>query len=161
MARPALAIALVCVVTIASVWALQHAGYAPCELCLRERIPFYWGLPLALLVAAITARGRAGLLPAGYVALGLVFLAGAGLGIYHAGVEWGIWPGPSSCTGGLDHPAAVEDFLKQLKTTQVVRCDAPALQMAGLSLAAWNAVLCLALTAVAGFGFLRSDRQRG
>ena len=34
------------------------------------------------------------------VALGvaaLIFIWGAWLGIYHAGVEWGFWPGPTAC----------------------------------------------------------------
>lgn len=156
-AKPALTIAAVALAVIVAVWTLQLAGYVPCELCLKERLPFYAGLPLALLVAAIAWRGRASVAPAGYAALGLLFLAGVGLGAYHSGVEWGFWPGPSSCTGSLDRPAAVTDFLHQLQTVQVVRCDAPALKVAGLSLAAWNAVVCLLLAGSAAYGFARSD----
>ena len=156
-ARPALAIAAVALLTIAAVWALQASGYVPCELCLKERLPFYAGLPLAVLVAGVAWRGRASLAPAGYLALVFLFLTGMGLGVYHTGVEWGLWPGPSSCTGTLDHPAAVTDFLHQLQTTQVVRCDAPALKVAGLSLAGWNALVCLGLAASAALGFVGSD----
>jgi disulfide bond formation protein DsbB len=159
-AKPALAVAVVALLVIGAVWALQLSGYVPCELCLKERLPFYAGLPLALLVAAVAWRGRASLAPAGYLALAIVFLAGMGLGIYHTGVEWQLWPGPSSCTGALDHPAAVSDFLHQLQTTQVVRCDAPALKVAGLSLAGWNAVVCLVLAGSAAYGLSRSDPAR-
>lgn len=160
-ARPALAVAAVATLTIATVWVLQYFGYAPCELCLKERLPFYVGLPLALLVASIAWRGRASLAPAGYLALAILFLAGTGLGLYHSGVEWGFWPGPSSCTGAIDHPAAVSDFLHQLQTAQVVRCDAPALKVGGLSLAGWNAIVCLLLTGSAAYGFARSDPAHG
>ena len=160
LTAPALLIAAAAVVTIATVWMLQRSGYAPCELCFKERLPFYWGVPLALLVALLAGRGRTSLLPAGYAALAIIFLAGAALGIYHTGVEWKFWPGPSSCTGDFSAPAAVNDFLHQLQTTQVVRCDAPALSVAGLSLAAWNVVLCLALVAVAIFGFVTAERAR-
>ena len=160
-AKPALAVAVVALVTIAVVWALQASGYVPCELCLKERLPFYAGLPLALLVAGLAGRGRASFAPAGYLALTILFLAGTGFGVYHTGVEWGFWPGPSSCTGALDHPAAVSDFLHQLQTTQVVRCDAPALKVAGLSLAGWNAIVCLALAGSAAYGFARSNAARG
>jgi disulfide bond formation protein DsbB len=160
LAAPALAIAAASVVPVAPVWALQHAGYAPCELCYKERLPFYWGIPLAAVLAAIAFRGRISLLPAGYAALGIIFLSGFGLGVYHTGVEWHLWAGPSACTGDITAPAAVSDFLKQLQTTQVVRCDAPALQVAGLSLATWNAVLCLGLSALAAFGFVSADRAR-
>ena len=160
LAAPALVTAIAAVVTIAAVWLLQNSGFAPCELCLKERLPFYWGVPLALLVVFLAQRGRTSLLPAGYAALAIVFLAGAALGVYHTGVEWKFWPGPSSCTGGFSAPAAVNDFLHQLQTTQVVRCDAPALHIAGLSLAAWNVVLCLALVAVAILGFVTADRAK-
>lgn len=161
LAKPAAAIAAASLLTIAAVWSLQAAGYVPCELCYKERIPFYAGLPLALLVVAAVWRGRTSVAPAGYLALALVFLGGAGLGVYHTGVEWGLWPGPSSCTGAVDHPAAVSDFLHQLQTTQVVRCDAPALKVAGLSLAGWNAIVCLLLVGSAAYGFARSGPARG
>ena len=158
--RLALVIALVAFVTIAVAWGFQWTGYSPCELCLKERLPYYAGVPLALLVAWIAWSGREGVVPAGFVALALIFAAGAALGIYHTGVEWKFWPGPTSCTGSLDHPAAVSDFLHQLQTTQVVRCDAPALHVAGLSLAAWNVLVCTGLFAAAALGFTVSDRSR-
>ena len=160
LAGPALAVAAAGAAALITVWAFQHAGYAPCELCLKERVPFYWGVPLALFVTVLAIRGRTSLLPAGYAGLAIVFLAGAALDIYHTGVEWQMWAGPSSCTGDFAPPAAVNDFLDQLQKTQVVRCDAPALRIAGLSLAAWNVVLCLTLAAAAAFGFVRADRAR-
>ena len=74
--------------TIAGAWAFEWAGYPPCELCLKERIPYYGGVPLGALVATLAGRRRTGLLPAGFVALALVFAAGTVLAVYHAGVEW-------------------------------------------------------------------------
>ena len=73
-------------------------------------------------------------------------------GAYHAGVEWGFWPGPTECTGALPRAATVEDFLKQLQTVKVVRCDSAALRILGLSLAGWNAVISVGLAALAVFG---------
>jgi disulfide bond formation protein DsbB len=157
--RPALGIALCSAITIAVVWSLERAGYAPCELCLKERLPFYAAVPLAGLVAWLARRGRGGLLPAGFLALALLFVAGAALGVYHSGVERKVWEGPSSCTGTLVQPHDVNDFLKELQTTQVVRCDAPALHVAGLSLAEWNIVVCVALAGVALYGFRLGDAR--
>ena len=48
---------------------------------------------------------RANAIPAARILLLLValaFLINAGLGIYHAGVEWKWWPGPTTCAGGFD-----------------------------------------------------------
>ncbi len=158
--RPALLIALAAALTLAAVWAFELNGYPPCELCLLQRDPFYVGVPLALATAAAIAAGSRGLGQAGYAALGLLFLLSAGLGAYHAGVEWQFWAGPSGCTGALTAPAAIDDFLKQLATVKVVRCDAAALRIGGLSLAGWNVVASLALAALSGFGWQAAQATR-
>jgi hypothetical protein len=55
--------------------------------------------------------------------LALLFVVSAGLGAYHAGVEWGFWAGPSDCGGGSGTGAGnVGDFLNQLQNTRVVSC---------------------------------------
>lgn len=154
----AFAVAALAFGTIVGAWAFQLAGYPPCELCLKERIPYYGGVPLALLTGVLVLRGRQSVVPAGFAALVLVFAAGAVLAGYHAGVEWHFWPGPASCTGSVSAPAKVEDFLHQLQTTTVVRCDAAALRIAGLSLAGWDAAVSALLVLLACVGFVRSQR---
>lgn len=144
--------------TIVAAWGFEWAGYAPCELCLKERIPYYAGVPLAVLTTFLAARGRRSLLPACFVGLAMIFAAGALLAGYHAGVEWRFWPGPASCTGSYTAPAKIEDFLRQLQTTNVVRCDAAALRVFGLSLAGWDALVCLALTLLALGGVRQLNR---
>ena len=145
------------VATVAAVWVLQARGYNPCELCLRERLPFYVGVPLAGALA-MPGLPRAAL-RVGFTTLVLVFAAGAALGSYHAGVEWGLWAGPTGCSGAAAALAAVSDFLKQLDSVTVVRCDEAALRVLGLSLAAWNAILSAGLAALAAFGWRRAERR--
>jgi disulfide bond formation protein DsbB len=156
----ALAIALLSAATIATVWGLERAGFTPCELCLKERLPFYGAVPLAALLAWLVQRGRGSVVPAGFLGLAILFAAGAALGVYHSGVERKLWQGPSSCTGSISQPADVNDFLKQLQTVQVVRCDAPALRVVGLSLAEWNVVACVGLAGVALYGLMRAGERR-
>ena len=94
------------------------------------------------------------------MALGAVAIAVSGaIGVYHAGVEWGLWPGPQDCTGALTKPPSIQDFLKQLETVKVVRCDAVAIRILGLSLAGWNAVISAGLVAVAGLGAARATAK--
>ena len=157
----AAAIGVISLLTIAGAWTFEWAGYVPCELCLKERIPHYWGVPLAALVGALAWGGRASLLAAGFLALSLVYLAGSVMAGYHAGVEWHWWAGPASCTGSYTAPAGVGDFLTQLKSVNVVRCDAAALQVLGLSLAAWDCVICLGLAGMAAVGAVRVAHDRG
>jgi disulfide bond formation protein DsbB len=152
-ANVALVVFVVATATIAGAWIFQTMGYAPCELCLKERIPYYVGAPLALAAWALATRGSAFTAVLGAVAL--IFACGAVLGGYHAGVEWGFWPGPSDCTGSYSAAGSTEDFLKQLNNVTVVRCDAVAVRVLGQSLAAWNAAISTVLAIVATWGATR------
>ncbi len=148
----ALAILAIAFASIAGAFVFEALGYAPCELCLKERIPYYAAIPFAGLAVLFAARGSKTFLRAAFVTLALIFAASAIFGAYHAGIEWGFWPGPKECTGLLDRAASVSDFLKQLESVKVVRCDAPALLILGLSLAGWNAVVSAGLAALAIVG---------
>ncbi|MEH3118940.1 MAG: disulfide bond formation protein B [Methylorubrum populi] len=139
----ALAVALGAALTVGGALVFEHGlGYVPCKLCLTERVPYYAAVPLALLAAVLPPRPARLLL--GLVAL--VLLYGAGLGTYHAGAEWGFWPGPSDCSGGSGAgPADVADFLKNLESVRPVDCTAAAWRFLGVSLAGWNALIAAAL----------------
>ena len=139
--------------TVGAVLVMQYGyGYAPCKLCLTERLPYYAAVPLGLVALLAPA-------PLARIALGLAALAllyGAGIGVYHAGAEWGFWPGPTDCGGGTGtNPGDVGDFLNALQTTNVVDCSVAALRVLGVSLAGWNAVVALLLAALAGTAALR------
>ena len=150
--QAALAILLGASATIAGAWIFEYFGYLPCELCLKQRWAYYAGVPLALAVTLIAWRGPRGLAQAGFVLLGLLWVGSAIFGTYHAGVEWGWWPGPSDCTGTLTKAPSINDFLQQLQTVKVVRCDAVAIRILGLSLAGWNAVISAGMAAAAFVG---------
>jgi disulfide bond formation protein DsbB len=150
-ARIALLVFALAFATIAGAWGFEAAGYLPCELCLKQRWAYYAGVPLAALVAIAAPRARA-VAGVGFVLLALLFLGSAGFGAYHAGVEWGFWPGPTDCTGSLQKAGSMDDFMKQLQTVKVVRCDAVAIRILGLSLAGWNAVVSLVLTGLGAAG---------
>ncbi len=147
---------LVCAGVLLTALGLQYlVGYEPCELCLKERWAYYAGIPLAIGATAMIGAGRpqwaAILIGLG----GLGLLANAGLGLYHAGVEWKWWAGPSACTGGPALAQTPEEMLKALQNQKIVRCDQPALYVLGLSLAAWNVPIGLGLAALGGFASRR------
>jgi len=150
--RAALTALLLAALAIGGAWVSQLGfGLQPCELCLLERWPYYVGVPLALL-AVLALRGTSRRLGTVLLVLvALVFFASAGLAIYHAGVEWRFWEGPSACTGQYVAPSSTDDFLKSLESGPSVRCDEAATRILGLSLAGWNAVVSLL---IAGFAWL-------
>jgi len=145
----ALAILLFSVATIVGAWIFEAFGYLPCELCLKQRIPYYVAMPIAALTALWAHQGRAALARAGLIAIAVLFFAGAALAVYHSGVEWKIFSGPTDCSGALSRAGSVEDFMQQLSTAKVVRCDEPALWVLGLTLSNWNVLISLALAGIA------------
>jgi disulfide bond formation protein DsbB len=153
----ALAILAITLSSIAGAAVFEALGYTPCELCLNERIPYNAAFPLASLALVFAARGAKNLCRAAFATLALIFAASAIFGAYHAGVEWGFWPGPLECSGPLDRAASGHDFLKQLQNFKLTRCDAPALRILGLSLAGWNAVVSTSLAALAVAGARSRD----
>ena len=152
--RSALAVLVLAVLAIGGAWYSQLVWHLePCELCLLQRWPYYVGVPIAVLTVALAFRTEESPVVAWLLGLlALIFLVSAGLAAYHAGVEWGLWPGPSACTGQYVAPASTDDFLKSLDSGPSVRCDEAAIRILGLSLAGWNVLASLAIAAVAALG---------
>jgi disulfide bond formation protein DsbB len=155
----ALAVLAGMVAVIATVLGFQHiGGYIPCKLCLAQRVPYYVGMPLA--AAAVLA---AYLRWPGMFVRGLLFLAGMALlysmalGIYHAGVEWQFWAGPTDCGATAGNISSnVNDLLGDLSATRPPSCDVAAGRFLGLSFAGWNVIASLALACLAIAGALRN-----
>ncbi len=146
--------------TLLGAWYFQYVlGYLPCHLCLEERIPYYVIIPLSLTVA-VAARTRAprALIVIGLVVLGVAALCGAALGVYHAGVEWGLWAGPTDCTGSLSDLKSGGSLYDQLDSIRIVPCDRAAWRFLGISLAGYNALISLLMAGLAGFGLLPAKK---
>ena len=155
-AAAALAVFALGAATLAGAWYFQLVlKLAPCPLCLEERIAYHVVIPLSLLMAiAALVRAPQQLLTVGFVAIIVAVAANAVLGIYHAGVEWHFWAGPTDCTGPLTNLNAGGSLLGQLHSINVVRCDEAAWRFLGISLAGYNVLISLALAAIAGIGLV-------
>jgi disulfide bond formation protein DsbB len=144
--------------TIAAAWGFELiGGYVPCALCLEQRAPYYAGVPIALAALFVTLVGGPGwLMRLFLVVVAAVFAYGAFLGIYHAGAEWELWPGPADCAAGAAPSAtSATDLLSQLQGMRIVSCTEASWRFPagwGLSFAGWNAVVSLFLVAVALWG---------
>jgi disulfide bond formation protein DsbB len=153
----AIALLVIGLATIGAAWAFEViGGYVPCPLCLQERIPYYIGLPLALVALVLSPRpwpSRALLF-----LTAVTFIVSAGLGIYHAGAEWAWWEGPASCAAAGGTAGSVGDLLDSLENIRVVSCTDPSWRFPdafwGLSFAGWNAAISVVLAAIAMLGAL-------
>ncbi len=133
--------------TILGAWGSELiGGLSPCELCLEQRMAYYWGLPILALVLLLWNRLP---LAVWYTAVAVgaaIFVWSTYMAGYHAGVEWGFWPGPTACTGtgsGLNF-----DDLSAGTIERVVPCDAVQFRFLGLSLAGYNALISIAIVAM-------------
>jgi disulfide bond formation protein DsbB len=129
-------------------------GLAPCEMCIWQRWPHGAAILFGLVGGGLV---RARLLPAhlgrplAILAILAIAVTGA-IGVFHAGVEWKLWPGPSECSG-FGYVPGRDDF----KPLQIVRCDEAQWRLFGISLAGYNALISLAAAAIAA-SLLRRER---
>jgi len=73
---------------------------------------------------------------------------------FHAGVEWQWWPGPPDCTG----TSAGTGF--SFNPGEIIRCDAIAWSLFGLSLAGYNFIFSLVALGAAVAGTMQTLRAR-
>ncbi|WP_371932475.1 disulfide bond formation protein B [Pararhizobium sp. IMCC21322] len=135
---------------VGSAWLFQLAGYLPCQLCLWQRIPYYIAGPILLGAALIAIFGfwSTSALRVVLLFVGLIFIASTFLAAFHSGVEWGFWPGPTSCGAGGDFSTInASDLLDVLSTTRPASCNEAAGRFLGLSFAGWNTIASIALSA--------------
>lgn len=145
--------------TILGAWGSQiFGGLVPCELCLEQRVTYYWGLPILAAILVLWNRLPLVAWYIGMLVVAALFAWGTYLGGYHSGVEWGFWPGPTACTGTGASPLDVSQ-LGNLDDARVVPCDVVQFRFLGLSLAGYNALISLAIMALLGIAMLDQMRR--
>ena len=130
--------------------------YPPCELCLKQR-EIYWLILWSGIGLFVATRVSPVLLQMACALLAVLFLAECALAVYHSGVEWKWWPGPSTCTGSGVHAVTAADMAALLsgKPQHIIQCDVAAWRLLGLSMAGWNALAALKWTLISAFFAVR------
>lgn len=124
-------------------------GLAPCYLCYKQR-EVYWVALTVALVSMLLVRTKFGerLRRPANALLGVIFLVGAGVAFYHAGAEWGWWPGPAVCTSGGTGGVSAADMAAIMGGEGKIAapsCEKPLWHFLGLSMAGWNVLISLKL----------------
>ncbi|WP_374310551.1 disulfide bond formation protein B [Dongia sp.] len=139
---------------LCAAWLAQYGfGLAPCHLCYLQR-DAYWAA-IVLSVLAIVLGPRSPYRRWAVALIGLAFLTGAGLALYHVGVEQKWWVGSEACIGGIAGLSGA-DLEAAIMNAPVTRCDEAAFELFGISMAGYNGLLSLALAAFAFWGFARA-----
>lgn len=151
----ALLVTLGMVLIIGTALAFEHiGGYAPCALCLEQRNPYYWGLPIVAVGMCAGYLNWPPCIVRGTLVIGLLcLLATAMMGFYHAGAEWKFWPGPESCGAGLAATSSdAGSLLGSLSNAKPPSCVDAAGRFLGLSFAGWNFIVAMLLAIIAARG---------
>ena len=130
----------------------QYIGhFPPCEMCHWQRWPH--------IAAAVVGLGGAILIGMGVVSPRLAWLVAAlailgvatsgGLGVYHAGVEYKWWAGPTACTTGFVFDGHLD------LNAPVPHCDIPAWTLFHISMAGYNAMISLGAATLGAFFLVR------
>jgi len=142
--------------TVGGAYAFQYlGGYAPCILCWWQRYAHFVVIGLAVLALLPVPAPLRAVLLLGAVAAAL---AGAGIAVFHVGVEQHWWQGTAECGSTLGPASSIDEMRKMLLAQPVVRCDEVAWSLFGISMAGYNALISLALAAF-GLAALRQERS--
>jgi disulfide bond formation protein DsbB len=119
-------------------------GIKPCEMCHWQR----WAHIAAAIIGIIgvmlakdKARALAG------TAILLVALSGL-IGLYQSGMQWGLLPGPASCSG--------HRFVLGSNMVPDVQCDVVTWALFGLSLATYNAICSFLIAGAAAMALTKT-----
>ena len=149
---------LIGLATILAAWASQlWGGLVPCELCLGERLPYYWGLPILAVVLILWNRLPLTVWYLAMLVVAAIFVWSIYLGVFHAGVEWKFWPGPTACTSSGN--SLDLNQLSDLNAVKVVQCDQIQWQFLGISLAGYNALVSLLIVVLLAVALLDQHRR--
>ena len=110
-------------------------GLYPCEMCHWQRWPHYAAIVIATLAFVLKPPMR----NVAVALAALAILTSGAIGVFHAGVEYGLWPGITTCS-----TTAAGHSLEDIMNAPLVRCDVAQWTLFGISLAGFNALFSIA-----------------
>ncbi len=134
----------VCAFALGFVAVAEHIwGIEPCILCIYARIPYWIAMILSLFAIPLKRY-----LPLLYC---ITFLTGAGISIYHVGVEHKVFNAPASCSAIKPMKNLnLSDIESTIMNRKVVRCDVVNWRLLTRSASEWNLLLVIILFIFSG-----------
>ena len=131
---------------------------APCEMCLKQREPYYVIILGFILTVILKWHHRI------WFYLGVQFISIYGLfySIWHVGIENKLLSGPAGCSSGLNITNNVSSLKDQILSKPVINCEDVAWSILGLSAATINSfllVLIFILNAIYLFKYYDSKKE--
>jgi len=149
-------------VLIFSVFALVAAyfiefilGHKPCNLCSIERIPYFASIILISLIFILNKYEKLISL-----IVALFFIFGVIISFYHFGIEQGFFSESFVCNLSNNNEAlSSQDLLKELEKN-TISCKDVTFTLLGFSLATFNTIISLIISAIMLRIFINYDKNR-
>ncbi|MDC1129408.1 disulfide bond formation protein B [Candidatus Pelagibacter sp.] len=133
-------------------YVLKHQ---PCNLCLIERIPYFFSI-IVILICLFTKKFE----KLSLIILSLIFFSATLIAFYHFGIEQGFIKESLVCNlNNESNNLSKEDLLNQLKIMPV-SCKDVTFKILGLSLATFNIFITLILGIITTKLFLTYEKNR-
>jgi disulfide bond formation protein DsbB len=135
---------------LASAHAFETFGkMPPCALCLHQREAYWAACAIGVLALVGERFNKERLTVQAFgLLLACAFAAGALIAGFHVGVEYKWWPGLPTCTSGGTYEASTDLLGALSKNMDVPSCDKVAWSLLGISMAGWNMLVSLGLSAI-------------
>ncbi|HMN54720.1 MAG TPA: disulfide bond formation protein B [Sphingopyxis sp.] len=117
-------------------------GLHPCEMCYWQRWPHQAAIVLALLALLLNRNDK--IMRALTLLAAIAIAVSGAIGIFHAGVEYGLWEGLTTCSTSHSGPISLDEIM----AAPIIRCDVAQWRLLGISLAGFNAIFSAAAAAL-------------
>ena len=138
---------IIIVIFLYSIFALLFAfyfqyvkNYPPCELCLYQRIPYFFSIIICILYLTNIFKNFFTI-----ILLQINFLVSFVISGFHYGVEEKFWVYKSGCTNNFNDFENIDQLRMFLEKAQIIKCDEVILSIFGVSMAAGNMLISLSV----------------
>ena len=111
----------------------------PCEMCLKQRNPYYVIILGFVLIIILKLQNRVWF----YLGVQIVAIYGLFYSVWHIGIENKILSGPSGCSSSLNISNNTLSLKEQIISKPVINCEDVAWSIFGLSAATINSFLLI------------------
>ena len=116
-----------------------YFDFAPCELCLKQRHPYYIIIVGFIIVTIMKWQQRIWF----YLGVKIISIYGLYYSIWHVGVENKLLSGPAGCSSELNITNSTLNLKEQIVSQPVVNCMDVAWSIFGLSAATINTIILI------------------
>ena len=131
-------ISLLSIVALASAFVAEfYFNLAPCEMCLKQRNPYYVIVVGSIFITILRWKQRIWF----YLGVQIISIYGLFYSIWHVGIENKLLPGPAGCSGGLNTTNNTAILKEQILSKTIINCEDVTWSIFGLSAATINSLL--------------------